>query len=283
MTFKPRILVVEDDKYWIDHHRVALKNIAVEIDEAQSVKQATDLITSRAFSGLVVDLEIPGIKDSSLGGFEILETAKRLNCYSELLVITGHAEHEILDRVSKMNVAVINKPVDHRELAISITGLVESWSRYLLTVTRVLEAFSYSHAALDNRGHSRPAFKIINEYDVQDLFHSIMKPYFPDVVTEEYTLKRAGKTKRLDLVIPGLETVIETKMVRSKEHASKIADELDIDIRGYVSHPHCRRFFCYVYDPKRYIKDPRAVERDLSGEASQDTKTVEVTVLIRPM
>jgi hypothetical protein len=107
-----------------------------------------------------------------------------------------------------------------------------------------------------------------------------MKPYFPDVITEEYTLKRAGKTKRLDLVIKGLETVIETKMVRNKEHGSRIADDLDIDIRGYVAHPHCRRLFCYVYDPKHHIKDPRMVERDLSGEASQDTKMIDVSVII---
>jgi len=282
MALKPRILVAEDDKYWIDHHRVALKNSNVDIDAAQTVKGALELLASRSFAGIVVDLEMPGIKDSALGGFEILETARKLNPYTELLVITGHNEHEILDRVSKMNVRVITKPVDHRELAISITGLIDSWESRLCMISNVLETFSYCQTVLEKRGHGRPAFRIVNEYDVQDLLHCLMKPYFPDVLTEEYTLKRAGKTKRLDLVVPGLETVIETKMVRNKEHGSKIADELDIDIRGYVAHPRCKRLFCYVFDPKRHIKDARTIERDVSGEASQDTKTIEVVVIIRP-
>ena len=113
--------------------------------------------------------------------------------------------------------------------------------------------------------------------------YAILKPFYTDVVTEEYALKRAGKCKRLDIIIKGLDTVIETKMVRNVTHGNNIADELDVDIRCYISHPNCKRLFCYVYDPKHLIRDPRQMEQDLSGEASQDGKTIEVTVLIRPM
>jgi DNA-binding response OmpR family regulator len=282
MSAKPRILIVEDDRYWIEHHRVALKNIDVDVDDAQTVKKGVELIASRPYSAVIVDLEIPGMKGGALGGFEILEATKRLNPYTELLVITAHKEPEILERVSRLNVRVITKPVDHRELAISTTAQIDSWNRRLLRIDQTLETFTYCQTALENRGHKRPAFRIVNEYDVQDLLHVMMKPYFPDVVTEEYTLKRADKTKRLDLVIPGLETVVETKMIRNKKHGTDIANELDIDVRGYVSHPNCSRLLCFVYDPQRHIKDARAVERDISGEASQDTKVVHVTVLIRP-
>ena len=69
-------------------------------------------------------------------------------------------------------------------------------------------------------------------------------------------------------------------MVRTRNHARQVTDEVDIDVRGYVAHPHCRRLVCYVYDPKRYIKDPRTVERDLSGEASQGTKIIEVRIVV---
>jgi DNA-binding response OmpR family regulator len=282
MATKPRILIVEDDRYWIDHHRVALKNIDVEVDDAQTVKRATEQLKAHSYSAAIVDLEIPGMKGGALGGFEVLEAAKKLNPYTELLVITAHSEQEILERVSKADVRVITKPVDHRELAISTTAQIDAWLRRLQRIEQTLEVFTFCQTALQSRGHKRPAFKIVNEYDVQDLLHIMMKPYFPDVVTEEYTLKRAGKAKRLDLVVSGLETVIETKMIRNKKHGADIANELDIDVRGYVSHPHCARLFCFVYDPQRHIKDARAIERDISGEASQDTKVVDVTVIIRP-
>jgi CheY-like chemotaxis protein len=283
MALKPQILVVEDDKYWIEHHKVALKNVNVDVHEAQTVRQAINILGRQTFAGLAVDLEIPGIKDSALGGFEVLEAAKKLNSYTELFVITGHTEHQILDRVSRMNINFITKPVDHRELAISVLAVVNAWERRFYLIKDVLESFLDCHAILADRSHNRPSFNLINEYDVQDLLICIMKAYFPDVIAEEYTLKRAGKTKRLDLVIKGLETVIETKMLRNKDHGNKIADELDIDIRGYVAHPYCKRLFCYVYDPKHYIKDARTVERDLSGEASQNGKTIDVIVMIRPL
>lgn len=282
MTGRPRILVVEDDKYWIDHHRIALTHVNVDIDDAQTVQRAIDRLGQQVYAAVVVDLEIPGLKDNALGGFDVLNSVRKLNPYTELLVITGHQEHDILSRVSKENVNVVTKPVDHRELAISVTALLDAWSRKFAFVEQVLESFLASYLILEKRAHARPAFTFELEYDLQDLLHSIMKPYFPDVITEEYTLKRAGKSKRLDLVIKGLETVIETKMVRNAGHGTEIADELDVDIRGYVSHPYCKRLFCYVYDPKRDIRDPRIVERDLSGEARHDSKAIDVKVLIRP-
>jgi CheY-like chemotaxis protein len=282
MTYKPRILVVEDDKYWIDHHRVALKNVDVEIHDAQSVQLAIERVTQQQFAAVIVDLEIPGLRNNALGGFEVIEVTKKLNPYTELLVITGHEEHEVLERVSKQNVDVVTKPVDHRELALSVRGLVNAWSRKLNSVANVLDKFLTSYSVLEKRGHARPAFKLTNEYDLQDLLHSIMKPFYSDVISEEYTLKRAGKTKRLDLVVKGLETVIETKMIRSKAHGIGLSNELDIDIRGYVSHAHCKRLFCYVYDPLHYVRDPRIIERDLSGEAAQDSRVIDVSVFIRP-
>lgn len=283
MAWKPRLLVVEDDRYWIDHYKVALKNLSIEVYDAQRVRDAIDSLRRQSFSGIAVDLEIPGIKDGALGGFEVLEAAQSLNPYAELLVITGHTEHPILDRVSRMNIDSITKPVDHRELIISVVSLIRAWERRFYLVNHILESFLDCHAVVDARGHSRPAFRLVNEYDVQDLLHTIMKAHFPDVIAEEYTLKRAGKTKRLDLVVNGLETVIETKMIRSKDHGNQIANELDIDIRGYVAHPNCRRLFCYLYDPKHHVKDPRIVEHDLSGETSQNGRTIDVAVMIRPL
>jgi DNA-binding response OmpR family regulator len=282
MPLKPTILVVEDDKYWIEHHKVALKNSEVEILGVQTVYDALKMLRKTAFAAVIVDLEIPGTKNNALGGFEVLESARKSNPYSELLVITAHAESEVVERVSRFNIPFLIKPVDHRELAISVASAISSWDRRFVSLSHLFETFLDDYSILAQRGHKRPPFVLSNEYDVQDLMHTILKSFYPDVVAEEYTLKRAGKTKRLDLVIRGLEAVIETKMIRDKSHASHISDELDIDIRGYVSHPHCRRLFCYVYDPKHLIKEPRQIERDLAGESSQDGATIDASVLIRP-
>lgn len=282
MISKPEILIVEDDGYWIEHYSRILKHCAFDITEARTVSDVISMLENRCFAGVIVDLELPGLKGSKLGGFEVIDVTRRRNAYTELLVITGHTESEIIDRVSRAGVGCITKHIEPRELILSASAMVEAWRRKFGSVETILERFTEILPIVQDRGHGKPAIKITDEYDVQDLLHFLYKPLFSDIIVEEYTLKRAGKTKRLDLVIKGLQTVIETKIVRNKSHAGKIGDELDIDIRGYVSHPYCHRLFCFVYDPNNYIKDPRIIEKDLAGEQSQDGKTIEVEVMVRP-
>ena len=78
---------------------------------------------------------------------------------------------------------------------------------------------------LSDRAHGRPAFIIENEYDVQDLVETVLRGAAVDVVREEWTPRRAGSAKRIDLVAPSLAAVIECKIVRDKGHARSIADE----------------------------------------------------------
>jgi response regulator RpfG family c-di-GMP phosphodiesterase len=282
MSPKPEILIVEDDDYWIEHYSRVLQHQAIDICKAKTVQEAIKLLNARCFAGAIIDIELPGSREPKLGGFEVIEAVRRRNVYTELLVVTGRTEGEIVDRVSRLGVNFILKHIEPRELSLSASAMIEAWRRKFATVEAVIDKFADTIPILQVRGHGKPAFKINDEYDVQDLLHFLYKPYLSDVIVEEYTLKRAGKTKRLDLVFKGLQTVIETKIVRTKAHASKIPDELDIDIRGYVSHPSCRHLFCFVYDPDRHIKDPRNVEKDLSGEHSQDGKIIDVSVVIRP-
>ena len=282
MEIKPEILIVDDDDYWLEHYCRILQNVPATIRRAKTVKEAAAQLATRSFAIVIADLELPGQKEPKLGGFEVIDVARRRNIYTQLLVITAHNEHEILDRVSRAGVGLIAKPVHHRELVISANSMMEMWRNNAGNLVKILESFTSIVAVIQKRGRGKPPFKISDEYDLQDLLHFVYKPLFSDVVVEEYTLKRAGKTKRLDLVFKGLETVIETKIVRTKEHAAKIADELDIDIRGYVSHPHCRRLICFVYDPHHFMKEPRSVERDLEGEQSQDGRVIDVVVMIRP-
>lgn len=283
MKVQPELLIVEDDEYWIEHYCRILRNSPVAIFKAKTVAEAANLIGRHYFAAVIADLELPGMKDRALGGFEVIEASKRRSNYTELLVITAHTENDILDRVARASVGYITKPVNYRELAISASSMVNSWTHRFDRVITILESFSGILPILQKRGHNKPAVAVADEYDVQDLLHFLFKPLFPDVIVEEYTSKRAGKTKRLDLVFRSLETVIETKIVRTEDHGKKIADELDIDIRTYVSHPHCRRLVCFVYDPDHHINDPRTIERDLSGEQSQDAKVIDVQVMIRPL
>jgi len=59
---------------------------------------------------------------------------------------------------------------------------------------------------------------------------------------------------------------------------AKIGEQLIIDIERYRyrSRSECHTLVCFVYDPGRYLRNPRALEDDLSRK--DDLFTVKVIV-----
>jgi hypothetical protein len=145
----------------------------------------------------------------------------------------------------------------------------------------MLDSFSAISRHLSQRRHGRPTFRIGNKYDVQDLLYGCVRSVFRDARLEEWTPKHGGTSKRIDIVVPSAETVIETKIIRSVAHARTISDELKIDIESYHSHGNCKNLLVLVWDPKAQIKDPAPISDDLSGHRVKGNNVFDVTVAVR--
>jgi len=172
-----------------------------------------------------------------------------------------------------------------------VTGIVEgrhevigrSYSgdrRFLLM--EILEMFPQSISSLEKRLGNRPPFVIEKEQDVRDLLYSILKCVFPDTRMEEYTSKHAGATKRIDIVIPGIQTVIEVKFVRDASHSKTVADELKIDFESYHVHPHCKTLVAFVWDSGNHLPDQYNFVKDLRGLRVKGTSHFNVEVVVKP-
>jgi len=111
---------------------------------------------------------------------------------------------------------------------------------------------------LRNRHENRTTLEIKDEYDVQDLLHSLLLVHFDDVRPEEYTL--------------------ETKMTRENLKDKKLGEELIIDIEKYAKHLDCEKLYCFVYDSKEFINNPKGLEKDLSNNSDE----IEVKTIIVP-
>ena len=145
----------------------------------------------------------------------------------------------------------------------------------------IFESVSANIAYLQERKHNRPPVKFENEYDLQDLLYIVIKPVFPDAATEEYTPKNAGSSKRIDIAIPSIETVVEAKFVRNKAHASSVGDEIKVDIESYHTHPACKTLCVLVYDPGKHIADPVNLKDDLTGLRVINGKQFETRVVVK--
>jgi REase_DpnII-MboI len=131
---------------------------------------------------------------------------------------------------------------------------------------------------LRKRYDSRSTIDVADEYDVQDLLHAVLRIFFDDVRPEEWTPSYAGKSARMDFLLPELETVVEVKKTREGLGTKEIGDELIVDIARYRTHPSCKRLICFVYDPESRISNPRGIESDLS----QKHADLDVKVIIEP-
>jgi len=145
-------------------------------------------------------------------------------------------------------------------------------------IEQICKRFHLIARQLRSRYQNRPTVNIQDEYDVQDLLHSLLWIYFEDVRPEEYTPSYAGKSSRMDFLLKQEAIVIEVKKTRPGLDAKEISTQLIEDIERYKSHPDCKSLICFVYDPEGYIPNPRGIEADLKREENP----FPVRVLIRP-
>jgi hypothetical protein len=145
----------------------------------------------------------------------------------------------------------------------------------------MLEHFPALVGHLATRKHGRPPFLVENEYEVQDLLYVCARAVFRDARLEEWTPKHGGSAKRVDILIPSIDAIIETKFVRSSKHALSMGDEIKVDIESYHTHPRCNELLVFVWDPHLHVVDTAPLSDDLSGRRVKGERAFNVTVLVR--
>lgn len=136
----------------------------------------------------------------------------------------------------------------------------------------IMDRFHLVVKQLRQRYNERATLDINDEYDVQDLFHSLLKLYYDDIRAEEWNPSYAGGSTRSDFLLKKEQIVIEVKKTRSSLKAKQLGEQLIIDIVKYKTHPDCKILYCFVYDPEGYISNPRGLENDLNEDSKAGMK-----------
>lgn len=142
----------------------------------------------------------------------------------------------------------------------------------------VLEKFHLVVRQLRNRYNGRPTIDIEDEYDVQDLLHSLLRLHFSDIRNEEWTPSYAGGASRMDFLLKEEKIVIEVKKTRKGLDDKELGKQLIIDKEKYKAHPDCKKLICFTYDPEGRIINPRGLENDLNRQ----DKEFEIQIVIKP-
>lgn len=145
-------------------------------------------------------------------------------------------------------------------------------------IENLCERFHLVVRQLKARHDNRETLAVQDEYDVQDLLHSLLTLRFDDIRPEEWTPSYAGGCSRMDFLLKQEQIVIEVKKTRKTLGAKEIGEQLIMDITKYKAHPDCTKLLCFVYDPEGWIANPRGIENDLNREDGE----LPVKVLIMP-
>lgn len=135
----------------------------------------------------------------------------------------------------------------------------------------IMDRFHLVVKQLRNRYDDRETLDIKDEYDTQDLLHSLLRIYYDDIREEEWNPSYAGGAQRSDFLLKKEQIIIEVKKTRSSLKSKQLGEQLIIDIAKYKTHPDCKLLYCFVYDPEGYINNPRGIENDLN-DSSKDMK-----------
>ena len=127
----------------------------------------------------------------------------------------------------------------------------------------IFTRFHYVARQLRSRHADRKTLDILDEYDVQDLIHALLKLYFDDIRPEEWTPSYAGGCSRMDFLLKNEKVVIEVKKTRSNMKDKNLGEQLIIDIEKYKAHPDCEKLICFVYDPEGLVGNPMGIASDL--------------------
>ncbi len=126
------------------------------------------------------------------------------------------------------------------------------------------------------RREYRATLEVEDEYDVQDLLHSLLRLEFDEVEIEDWTPTYTQGANRTTFFLAKNTIAVVVKKTRPGLGGREIAEELKVDAERYAAHKDCGTLFCFVYDPEARIGNPRGFEADLTSIC--DSYTVQVLV-----
>jgi len=185
---------------------------------------------------------------------------------------------DLTDKISKLQDIMGRLELFEEPTAVSNGGTFDK-NQTVKKLKKILNCFDKIARQLRDRYDDRNTLEIKDEYDVQDLLHALLRLEFGDIRKEEWTPSYAGSSSRMDFLLKQEQIVLEVKKTSNRLKEKEIGDQLTIDIAHYQKHQNCRTLACFVYDPERYIRNPKGLENDL---IAQSTPNMLVVVVVTP-
>ncbi|MEW6619624.1 MAG: response regulator, partial [bacterium] len=117
MADKALILIVEDNRDMLDIYCRELKGEDYLTDTSDTVVEAFKKIKRGTYDVVIIDLKMPGLRPSEMGGLEVMEEILESSPSTQIIVVTGYGTSKLAREAFKEGVYdFIDKPIDYDEL-----------------------------------------------------------------------------------------------------------------------------------------------------------------------
>jgi CheY-like chemotaxis protein len=93
---RKRVLIVDDEAAILFGFKKIIQGSGVDVDTAETIEEAVDLLTSRNYQFVITDLKLSGSPGED--GFEVIKRAKEKESHTKVILITGYGTPEVMER-----------------------------------------------------------------------------------------------------------------------------------------------------------------------------------------
>ena len=122
MKRKSHILVVDDEPNVLVTYRLILQQQGYDVSAALSSEEARRSLAEEEIDLLLCDLSL----EKQENGFDVIEFARQKNPDIPTVLLTGYATPEANDRADEMDIPMLFKPIDIKELLQTISQMLRN-------------------------------------------------------------------------------------------------------------------------------------------------------------
>jgi DNA-binding NtrC family response regulator len=121
MNRKCHILVVDDEPNVLLTYRLILQQQGYDVSAALTSEEARTVIAEKPIDLLLCDLSL----ERQENGFDVIDFARKKNPMTAPVLLTGYATPEANERAQQLDIPVLFKPIDIKELLDTISQLLK--------------------------------------------------------------------------------------------------------------------------------------------------------------
>lgn len=117
MSDRAHLLIVEDNRDQLEVYKEKLEDEDYLIETSDTVIEALKKVRKETYDVVIIDLKMPGLRPSEMGGLEVMEEIIESNSSTRIIIVTGYGTSKLAREAFKDGVYdFIDKPVDYDEL-----------------------------------------------------------------------------------------------------------------------------------------------------------------------